>query len=70
MAIRSIVYDLGYEGLPEYADDMVTAYLSAHGRPRVTPLDHPFQALALRQIRTAIRPDPGLLVPALLKRLP
>jgi hypothetical protein len=68
LAIRDIVYEHGYEGLPEYADDMVMAYVARHGRPAVPIEDRPFQALALRQINTAARPDPGLLEPTLLRR--
>jgi len=55
--------------LPEYADDMVKGYLSEHEPPVVSALDRPFQALALRRIRTTSRPDPELLKPALLRRL-
>jgi glycosyltransferase involved in cell wall biosynthesis len=69
LAIRAIVYNHGYEGLPEYADDMVTAYLSHHGRPSPAPLDRPFQTLALRQIGAAVRPDAASLEPTLLRRL-
>ena len=69
LAIRDIVYEHGYEGLPEYAEDMVTAYLAKHGRPLVPVADRPFQALALRQINAASRPDPALLQPTLLRRL-
>ena len=69
MAIRSIVYHDGYEGLPGYADDMVKTYLSRHGRPVVALPDRPFQAMAIRQINAAQRPDPGLLEPVLLRRL-
>jgi hypothetical protein len=68
LAIRSIVYEHGYEGLPEYADDMVTAYLARHGRPVVSLPDRPFRSLALRQIAIAHHPDPGLLRPVLLRR--
>src|SRR5580658_2151602 len=69
LAIRSIVYEHGYEGLPEYADDMVTTYLAHHGKPVVALPDRPFQGLALRQIRAARRPDPALLQPVALRRL-
>jgi hypothetical protein len=69
LAIRSVVYEHGYEGLPEYADDMVTTYLARHGRPVVALPDRPFQALALRQIRAARRPDPALLQSIPLRRL-
>ncbi len=69
LAIRDIVYEHGYEGLPEYADDMVTTYLAKHGRPVVPVADRLFQALALRQISAGYHPDPALLQPALLRRL-
>jgi hypothetical protein len=65
LAIRSIVYGEGYEGLPRYADDMVMAFVTKHGRPRVPALDRPFQALALRQIQAGGRPDPASLEPIL-----
>jgi glycosyltransferase involved in cell wall biosynthesis len=68
LAIRSIVYAHNYEGLPEYADNMVSAFLTEHGRPPVSFLNRPFQALALRQIRAARRPNPSLLEPVLLQR--
>jgi hypothetical protein len=68
-AIRNIVYQHGYEGLPEYADDMINAYLAQHDPPRTALLDRPFQRLALRQIRASRRPDPVRLEPALVNRL-
>ena len=68
LAIRAIVYERGYEGLPEYADDMVNAYLAAHGRPKVAPADRLFQALAIRQIAAAHRLDAGRLVSAPMHR--
>jgi hypothetical protein len=69
LAIRSIVYDHGYEGLPESADDMIKAYLAQHPLPRPSPLGRVFQALALRQIRASQRPDPAQLQPILVSRL-
>jgi hypothetical protein len=69
LAIRAIVYDHGYEGLPEYADDMIKAYLSQHPPPPTSLFDRPFQMLALRQIQTARRPDPERLKPTLMTRL-
>jgi hypothetical protein len=69
LAIRSIVYKHGYEGLPEHADDMVNAYLAEHAKPDPSVLDRPFQALALRQIRAARHPDPASLEPVLVRRL-
>jgi glycosyltransferase involved in cell wall biosynthesis len=69
LAIRSIVYDQGYEGLPEYADDMVINYLSRHGRPSISVTDRPFQALAIRQIQAGRRADSATLEPRLIQRL-
>jgi glycosyltransferase involved in cell wall biosynthesis len=69
LAIREIVYVHNYEGLPEYAHDMVIGYLTEHGRPAVGMLDRPFQTLALRDIRATRRPDPERLEPVLLRRL-
>jgi hypothetical protein len=69
LAIRSIVYVHNYEGLPEYADDMIATFLTEHGRQDINFLDRPFQALALRQIRAARRPDLGQLEPVLMRRL-
>ena len=66
LAIRSIVYDRGYEGLPDHADDMVIAYLAEHGRPPVSLFDRPFQELALRRIGTATRPAAASLEPILM----
>ncbi len=63
LAIRSIVYLHGYEGLPEYADDMIQAYLIRHPVPRTTAVDRMFQLLALRQAQTLVRPDPARLQP-------
>ena len=69
LAIRGIVYEHGYEGLPEYADDMILSYLAKNPEPRQSPIDRPFQALALRQIRASSRPDPERLKPVLLERV-
>lgn len=69
LAIRGIVYDHGFEGLPEYADDMIKTHLAQHAPPHVSLFDRTFQALALRQIRASRLPDPARLVPALASRL-
>lgn len=69
LAIRAIVYDQGYEALPEYADDMIRAYLTQHVPPLTALFDRPFQWRALHQIRTARRPDPHRLKPTLITRL-
>jgi hypothetical protein len=69
LAIRSIVYDRNYEGLPEYADDMTLAYLASHTPPSVSVVDGWFRWLALRQIRGAVRPAAERLQPSLLARV-
>ena len=62
-AIRSIVYQHGYEGLPAYSDDMIRSFLAAHEMPRVPLADRPFMALAKRQIGKAAKPDAEWLAP-------
>ncbi|HEY0423655.1 MAG TPA: hypothetical protein VGC82_10065 [Rhodopila sp.] len=69
LAIRAIIYDHGYEGLPESADDMINAYLAQHQLPRPSLLGRVFQAQALRQIRASRKPDPVRLRPVLVSRL-
>jgi glycosyltransferase involved in cell wall biosynthesis len=69
LAIRTIVYERGYEGLPEFAGDMVDAYLAEHGIPVAPRFDRPMRFLALRQHRMGRRPDPGLLEPVLIRTL-
>jgi len=68
-AIRSIVYDANYEGLPEYADDMILAYVARFDLPKASLADRVFRALALGRVRAAARPDPAALEPVLLRRL-
>ena len=64
-AIREIIYAHGYAALPEHADDMIRAFLAAHGPP-ATPLRHrPFMAAALRRVRRARPPGPDGLIPVL-----
>lgn len=57
-AIREIIYMSGYEGLPEYSDDMIRAFLAEHDDPPVSLPDRPFMALAKRQARRVVRPSP------------
>jgi hypothetical protein len=64
-AIRSIVYHAGYEGLPEYSDDMIESFLLEHDIPRLRLSDRPFMALAKHQLGRIHRPDPDQLIPAL-----
>jgi glycosyltransferase involved in cell wall biosynthesis len=68
-AIRSLVYESGYEGLPEYADDMIKTFVAQHGVPRATAFDRPFQALAMRQVNRSDKPEPSRLQPILMRRL-
>ncbi len=46
-AIKDVIYRSGYTALPQYADDMIRAYVAAHGLPRVPLFDRPFLAIAL-----------------------
>jgi len=62
-AIRDIVYRHGYNGLPEYSNDMLKAFIATHELPRVPMWKRPFQMLALREIRESTRPAPHDLVP-------
>jgi hypothetical protein len=48
-AIKELIYRVGYEGLPEDADEMIGSYLAAHGPPKVGWPDRAFQMLAIRQ---------------------
>ena len=69
LAIRSLVYEHGYEGLPEYASDMIQAYLVQHRLPPVSLVNRPFQILALRDINAGHRPDPAQLISVLMARV-
>jgi hypothetical protein len=62
-AIREIVYAHGYAALPDYADDMIAAFLARNPGPAVSLPERPFMALALAQHRAARRPDPQSLLP-------
>ncbi len=64
-AMKEIIYIGGYAALPEHADDMIRAFLAAHGPPPTPLRDRPFMAAALRRVRDARPPDPAGLVPAL-----
>jgi len=61
-AIKSIIYEGGYEALPAFADDMMRDYLAAHEAPRVGAAQRMFQHLALREIARAERPVADRLV--------
>ena len=62
-ALKAIIYRDGFAGLPADADDLVRDYLSAHRVPATSIPDRLFMALALRQIRSARKPDPADYVP-------
>ena len=61
-AIKSVIYKTGYEGLPGNADDMILAYLAAHGAPQVSVVDRLFQRLAIQHVIHAVRPESGDLI--------
>ena len=63
LALRDVIYRLGYEGLPANADDMVRNYLARHGVPVVPLINRPFMAHALRELGQAAAPDPASLEP-------
>ena len=62
-AIKSVIYAQGYQGLPDYADDMIAAWLAQGGQVACAAADRPFQWLARRQAR---RPEAGELKAVLL----
>lgn len=62
-AIKSIIYQNGYEKLSGNADDMIQDYLAEHNAPRVSAMDRVFQKLAIKQAAQAVRPTPEALVP-------
>ena len=64
-AIKTIIYERGYEGLPEDADDMVRQHIGAHGVPKVSLLERPFMARALRETKGAKPFDAASLAPVL-----
>lgn len=51
LAIKDIIYQHGYTGLPDNADDMIKHYIEAHGVPDVALIDRFFLGRALNQIR-------------------
>lgn len=60
-AIKEIIYRVGYGGLPDDADVMVSDYLAAHGPPAVAWPDRLFQRLALQDTRRP--PNPADFIP-------
>ncbi len=47
-AIKSIIYTQGYEGLPEFADDMIADWLAQGGQ---VDGEWPFMQIAVREVR-------------------
>lgn len=62
-AVAAIIYRSGFEALPEHVADLIQGYLAVHPAPQVSPLDRPFQWLALSELAKLERPDPALLRP-------
>ncbi len=63
-AVKELIYEKGYEGLPEHADDMVRQHLILHGTPKVGWRDRVFHSLALREIHRAPRTGAASLLPS------
>jgi hypothetical protein len=66
-AIKEIIYRDGYEGLPEYANEMALDYVTKHGLPKAGVLDRLLQAKVLRELRQAQRFEPASLRPVKLQ---
>ena len=56
-AVKKVIYSRGYAALPRFADDLIREFLAANPLPRVPFGDRPFMGMALRQLRTASKPD-------------
>ena len=56
-AVKKVIYSRGYTALPRFADDLIREFLAANPLPRVPFGDRPFMGMALRQLRTASKPD-------------
>jgi len=63
LAIRSIVYQRGFEGLPQYSDDMIRTFLASYKPPRIALPDRLFMSLAKRQVMASVPPDAVRLLP-------
>ena len=61
-AISELIYRVGYEDLPEDADEMVEYFLANHALPKVGRLDRMFRMLAIREIRRTPEREPASLV--------
>lgn len=62
-AIKSIIYERGYEGLPGDADVMVRDHLAKHGAPPAAPLDRVFLNMAIQHANAAKPFEPADLAP-------
>jgi hypothetical protein len=65
-SLQAIIYTAGFEALPDYADDMITAWLATGGEVEVSAGDRFFMSQALRQIAQGTRPVPADLEPVLI----
>lgn len=62
-AIKRIIYEEGYEALPDYAEDMIQHYLAVYGAPPVGLRDRPLLYLAIEESRRAQRPSAEAIMP-------
>lgn len=62
-AIKSIIYERGYEGLPDDADAMVRDHVAIHGAPPTAAIDRVFLTMAIRHAAAAKPFEPADLVP-------
>ena len=68
-AIRSIIYERGFAALPQHADEMIRAFLSAGGAVEAFGADRPFMGLALRQLACSHLQHASVLEPVLMQEL-
>jgi glycosyltransferase involved in cell wall biosynthesis len=64
-ALTRIIYQHGFGGLPEFADDMLTSWLATGASVPVSRAERPFMRLALRALQTTPRPRTENLQPEL-----
>ena len=63
VAIKTIIYKSGYEGLPSDADAMIRDHLAVHGAPPASLLDRTFLGMAIRHAASAVPFKPEDLMP-------
>ena len=62
-ALKQIIYRAGYEGLPEYSNDMIENLLATGPVPAATGRARYFRRIALREVASFRPPSPDALVP-------